>query len=240
MKRLIPVIFAEMVTALVPPTALLAQSAATPQSQNQTAQSAQAGQQGPSYKDTVKWIQDNIKLAGTPGSSTQQELHPTLDRTETVTDTLSGTSYEVNIDGCNSLTFILTQTENASGGISSVTTFHIKVPFESILGFFTENKDQPHVGIVVKAGSGSIGSDTTMTDKDGTTISKDPPTPISAKNAPIALVSAEIDESGVSPYVPIGYSKSGSEDAAPHMTAALSHLVDICKNHPEQAPKSLF
>jgi len=31
-----------------------------------------------------------------------------------------------------------------------------------------------------------------------------------------------------------------AEDVAPHMVNALQHLVEICKEHPEQAPKSLF
>src|ERR1700691_1794470 len=68
-----------------------------------------ADQQGPSYKDTVKWIQDNIKLAGTPASSDQKETVGQRYLHETENDSSRGLSYSIVIDGCNSLNITSTE-----------------------------------------------------------------------------------------------------------------------------------
>jgi hypothetical protein len=198
--------------------------------------------EGPSYKDTVQWIQEHIKLAGTPPSSKQHDS--SNHRTEN--DSSSGSSISIAFDGCSGLTITGTEKSqititNPSGppdNFSGANIYHYHVPFASIVGFAIYEKSDPNVGIMVKDGAASMSDEETSTDSDGVTISNNSPrTPITTKND--TQFAATFD-GGVAPFVSIPYTKPVSEDAAPHMTEALKHLVDVCQNHPEQAPKSLF
>jgi len=234
MRRFCPFIFAVMVTVCWLPMLLQAQSPA--------AQSTD--QEGPSYKETVQWIQDNIKLAGSPPSSKQDDGPVERFLRQTENNSSSGLSYSITFDGCNSFTITSTRTSQATvtnptgpaDNYSSVSISHYKVPFTSLIGFLDYDKRKPIIGVLVKEGGATMSAEETDTDKDGPTTSNIPPTPITIKNDQDRAFS----DGELVPFIYVPYSKPGSEDAAPHMTAALSHLVDICKNHPEQAPKSLF
>jgi hypothetical protein len=193
-------------------------------------------QQGPSYKDSVKWIQDNIKLAGTPASSKRNETNYSAEE-----DSSEGKSFAVVVDGCRSL--LVTSTESTHQGVtysngsapqnySNTETIRFKIPFASILGFTVYNKISHQVGITIKDGEASYSAN----DTGSVTSSSTPETPMTTKNvSPLAYYY------GIQvPAVFIPYEKVGAEDAVPHMNTALQHLVDVCKNHPEDAPKSLF
>jgi hypothetical protein len=216
--------------------------------QNQTAEVTPAEKdtdQGPSYDDTVKWIQDNIGLAGTPPSSKQKD-----DSAMATTKSSSGISYSIAVDGCKNLTvirmeklhFTMTPHQYASAGFVDTTdTMRFKLPFSSILSVDGHTQ---RVFIRVKDG-GTFSEDVTNVDENG------PQPPIS--NPPEPLNNTTFFEGSTKTgrwtatgmwggilNVLLDYNNPGAEDAPPHMGVALQHLVDVCKNHPEQAPKQLF
>ncbi|MGB8542962.1 MAG: hypothetical protein WCD49_15130 [Candidatus Acidiferrales bacterium] len=210
---------------------------------------ASAADQSPSYDDTVKWIQDNISLAGAPASSSQHNGNIT-----TTNSSSDAVTYLFTVDGCKSMTFTriegtqTTQTHHFGSGlaagtepppnhISSATKWRFKIPFSSVVGFTLFDKSDPGVGIMIKDGAGTLSGESSYADNDGPQTSITAPVPITTVNFRHNL--AATSDGGVAPFVLIGYSNPDAEDAIPHMTAALKHLVDICKANPK-AGKDLF
>ncbi len=214
-----------------------------------------AASQGPSYNDTVKWIQDNISLAGAPPSSIKALGDHALIKS-------NGKLYTLALDGCRSLTLTVTSSgsitdlddpANSSTNDATVVNVRYRMPLESILSVAwfnsSSNSQQSSIDMqtgktykltagitfVVNNGVASVSSDTTHTDDSP---SSSPPVPLTTKNvySPTNVTTDATPE----PMIIVEYSKPGTEDAPEHMTSALRHLLDICKNHPEQAPKSLF
>ena len=233
------------------------------------------GNGGPSYADTLKWIQGNIKAAGIPSANgNRTQKGPTFVCTSrendgtcasgyhdpngyTVTSTDTGTRYSIKTDGCSSLIitaserfkFASTDTGGRSKSDSSWTTTHWRFSFASIDQIaispqkvqLPENCDMSHpigspdpppctpeygwaVYILMQDQSGTYD----VSDSFGSHISGQ----LTVQNS-----------SGLPNGKPgsiIFFGIPGAEGVAPHMMNALKHLVEICKKHPEQAPKSLF
>ena len=205
--------------------------------------------QGPSYGDTVKWIKDNISLAGTPPSMAQ-----VLGGSATIRN--NGTVYAIAFSGCSSLTLTDTSTGSFAGtddnNDSNVTNIRYQIPLASILSVANVDSNSSLVApdeqnettyrltagiaIAVKNGATRVSADTTHT-------SGQPPTssPLAPLTTATVYPPTNVTKDAIpNPIIVVQYTKPGSEDAPQHMVTALQHLVDICKNHPEQAPKSLF
>jgi hypothetical protein len=211
--------------------------------------------QGPSYDDTVKWIKDNISLAGTLPSQVNAVGNHVLIKS-------NGKLYTLGLDGCKSLTLTMTLSgsitdlgdpTDASTNDATVVNVRYRIPLESILSVTWLNSNSNNqlssfdvqtgakykltggIAIAVSNGVASVSQDTTDTAGSPTS---NPPVPLTTKNVyPPTNVTTDATPE---PIIIVEYAKPGSEDAPEHMTSAIRHLLDVCKSHPEQAPKSLF
>ncbi len=179
----------------------------------------------------------------------------------TVTDSMV---YSIRIDGCNSL--LVTR----KGGDIHWTTYesdmnsrqwvpkrldtlagtqHVTIP---ILAVASVTGDDRSGLVVVHAGRSGVKSET---DYPGSGPAKEVPYSPDGRPKQEQLNAAfnagfngqDLSDPSTYSEVPAGaalniiwFSSPAFTSEAPHMASALQHLVDICKTHPEQAPKSLF
>jgi hypothetical protein len=104
---------------------------AADKSKDQAAASDQAqasADQGPSYEDTAKWIQDHIQDAGIPGWT---------DNTKDYSTTYDDETYGVKFDGCNAIHLLFnTHTHTAASdpdlNADSTVNYDIKIPLKGV------------------------------------------------------------------------------------------------------------
>ena len=150
-----------------------------------------------------------------------------------------GARYSFEINGCSSIVVIRSETttlttvntdppspgaDNLNGSSTQTDAIRFVMPIGSVLGFTIDDKHgQPRIDVMLKDGEAS------------TSINSVEPVKMTITNwSPITFNNAWV------PFVALDYDKPGAQDSIPHMIAALRHLVDVCREHPEQAPKDLF
>ena len=222
------------------------------------AATSQADSSGPSFDDTVKWIQDHIGEAGFPETTdtwheliTKNDDAPyavhfngcvmqlSLSTHSHVTDTQPlHPGDQTEMDYSNNVTFKL-PLDKLEERVQSWPNL-VKPPwqnsysnvngaFPAVIVFFSEQQ----AGSV--SGSWSTNDDTSA-DK-GTHTFVDKPIGYGDWTSPaVNGFGNAITIHGM----PIMYTRPGTEDATPHMAAALNHLIDLCKRNPNQGAKDLF
>jgi hypothetical protein len=116
-------------------------------------QSQPSPDQGPSYDDTTKWIQDHIQDAGIPGWT---------DNSKDLSTTYDDETYGIKFDGCNAIHLLFnthnhTTASDPSDNSDSATAFDIKIPFKGI------NRQGPNgVGAIIGEFSNPVDELTNM------------------------------------------------------------------------------
>lgn len=242
-------------------------AASSPQAQPATANT------GPSYSQTVQWIQNRIREVGLPGNAvghtadtfvcTSRDNFGACNDGHHVENGLntnsseSGLQFQFEIDGCSTIAIIegnhsqLTMhdaDESAPGNGTSTNGWvtRYKLPFSSIGDISAvqimppDLRDHSHpigatdtlpplsptwaISIALKDDSATYTIN--MNDSEYGSSSHTGPIPTEA--------------GATNPSVYIWFGMLGNEDLLPHFKNALEHLLQVCRDHPEQAPKPLF
>ncbi len=201
-----------------------------------------AATNGPSYSDTVAWIQAHLHDAGTPGQTVNclSGSCPGTPDGITVTDPQR---YDIHIDGCDSVTIHSRTGEHASAAsgkevYDNVSDETLTVPFRAVASFSGDN-----AGVVrVTAAEPGIKDET---DYPGSESAEQ--IPLVRGSYTVAQANRLLEQKSFYSMLLKGddasvltFSSPGTASEAPHMANALNHLVQICKEHPEQVPKSPF
>lgn len=242
----------------------------------QVASSENSG--GPSYADTVKWIQEHIKLAGIPGGTSEFNIPGAgTVRPKSYTEKYDDQQYALKINGCSSMDLIITSHmrmidpdpdpgDNPVTDSSRIAEYRI-----SLAGPASENPNTwGDVGVGVQTDTHapterdeinpdapvhnvefifkrdlvtlSFSNDNGPT-KDGisilnqTSISFNDPRPDPHYEAWNQYVGVALPGRKA---VRISYGKPGTEDEPDHMAKALQHLITLCRQSPDAAPKDIF
>jgi hypothetical protein len=230
--------------------------------QDQPSQVAQpAKDKGPSYEDTVKWVQDHIGEAGFPASSEGPGKHG-------LSFASDDTPYTVKFDGCDMRLSIATHmhttdsspvggkaendmtadsTQSWSFGLhlgqlkfvaGAVQNLPVQLGSPTTVG--NGDRNFPTIVIALPENGGGATWSQTFTDTD-TSNSVAPP----IVNKPLGTwwPATTIYTQGIPMTlrgIQITYARPGTEDAPQHMISALKHLIDLCKENPNAGPKDLF
>jgi hypothetical protein len=217
---------------------------------------------GPGYQETISYITDKILQAGIPGSSS----HGKHDSTYVADDV----KYSITVNACESMTVVskaglhVDDPSDAPSHQDSFTTVSMRIPFRSVAmiqvaetgasepkifsthtmtenpnngatfadGFSTGMWNMKLFGLGNGGGEAGDGwhdvvyvvvKDGVVAQSTGTDIS---PTVTRIKpDVPVAIAPF---------FLP------GTGETSTHVAKAIRHLVDLCINHPEQAPKETF
>ncbi|HVI10756.1 MAG TPA: hypothetical protein VND65_20870 [Candidatus Binatia bacterium] len=217
---------------------------------------------GPSYEDTIKWIEGHIGESGFPTTTSKSHLGLVF--------TVSDAPFAMKFDGCDMRLSLAMQLHTAdtsplqgkaendmTGNQTSSITFNLhlarvgvvsepqNLPVQGGIARLIDeqylNKNFPTVVVEgVDAGAGTFSDSQTTTDSN-----TELPQPIF--NRPIAentMVPFRVFSGyGVGRLVKgiqITYARPGTEDSPKHMINALQHLIDLCKENPNAGPKDLF
>jgi hypothetical protein len=215
---------------------------------------------GPSYEDTVKWIQDHIGESGFPA---------TTESGSGLVFTSADAPFGMKFDGCDMrLSFAMqlhtadtspvggkAENDMTSDSSSSVTfSLHLaklgvvsatqSLPFQGLSSLMPSqyvNKNFPTVVIEgVDAGAGTFSDTRATTDS---TMVLNPPIidrPIASNTLVPVRVFVGFGVGKLVKGLEISYARPGTEDSPKHMINALQHLIDLCKANPEAGPKELF
>jgi hypothetical protein len=237
---------------------VIAVSAIVVSAQDQTNQSPK--DKGPSYEDTVKWIQDHIGESGFPS---------TTESGSGLVFTTADAPFGIKFDGCDMrLSFAMqlhtadtspvggkAENDMTSDSSSSVTfNLHLaklgvvsdtqSLPFQGLSGLIPSqylNKNFPTVVIEgVDAGAGTFSDTRTTTDP---TVVLNPPIidrPIASNTLVPVRVFVSFGVGKLVKGLEISYARPGTEDSPKHMINALQHLINLCKANPDAGPKELF
>jgi hypothetical protein len=238
---------------------ILAVAAIPVSAQDQTNQSPK--DKGPSYEDTVKWIQDHIGDAGFPASSKSPGRFG-------VAFASDDTPYTVKFDGCDMRLSISVRTHttdtspvggkaenDVSGDSTESWSFNVHLArldgvigstqiLPSQLGSPTPAAyaDQNFPTVVIMFpdnGGGATWSQTTTS----TNTSFDPAPPIIDKPLGTWWPVTKTVTQGIvynAHAIQITYARPGAEDSPQHMIKALKHVIDLCKANPDAGPKDIF
>lgn len=254
---------------------LLAEVGPGPSASQPSAASPSAGNSnGPSYADTVKWIQEHIKAAGIPGGTQQSGSYTTV---------YDDQQYALKENGCSSLDLVITShwhmtdsqpspgenpliddytrsadyrislagpaSEDASGwgdaGVGVHTDTHAPTerdelnPDAAVRNVeFTFKVDRVTLSFSNK---GNQSSDNLARDGisilNQTSLSVNNPAPDPHYEAWNEFVGAALPGRKA---VRISYGMPGTEDEPDHMAKALRHLITLCRQNPDAAPKDIF
>lgn len=223
---------------------------------------------GPSYQETVHWIQDHIKLAGIPGGNEQDHGFST---------SYSDQEYMLKVNGCSSIDLIITShyqmTDMDDNSQSSFTrTADYRIPLVAPQGIDADNRgviklatdlhqptepnafhsEIPVPGVefifnkdVVSLSFANSGSDSGLNlSKQNVSVFRESVIPSPNGNLPDPHYEATNQSLGfvIPGYkaVRISYGKPGTSDEPQHMVKALEHLITLCTQNPDAAPKELF
>jgi hypothetical protein len=215
---------------------------------------------GPSYQDTVKWIQDHIADAGFPQVTETDrkyglvtayadaaysikfngcDMHLTLAEHEHTTDTTPvHADDQTDSDTSMSATFVLPM-----GGISIPSAQMVRPQewTQSVLSKDYVRATLSTVTIVLPdSGIGTVSYSWSTTDESvepkSNKFSNKAITTGMFPTSVLNVVAGYATRLGIQ----ISYARPGTDDAAQHMAKALSRLHEICKDDPNQAPKDLF
>lgn len=213
---------------------------------------------GPSYEDTVKWIQDHIGEAGFPART---------DNMGTLIHAYDDESYSVKFDGCEmrlSIAGHAHTTDTApAGGIASNDMTHdssfsvsFSFPLGGLMGIAIPQNlriqdyfpvisswymDKTFPAAVIRLPDTGAGTFSSTADL-GPDVSVGEPIvnkPIKAGFFPLTVTNAAgslVTIQGIE----ISYGRPGTEDAPKHMSSAIYHLIELCKENPSAGPKDLF
>lgn len=253
-KNLLQNCMKAQIAARSTPTPAATASAPAPQ---QPSSPAAATNDGPSYADTVKWIQEKMKLAApAPQTMSSPGLEQAVSHSETV-----------QFDGCNSFTItyidkdVINDLDKPSNSDVSENHIEYRLPVSSIVSVLPDAWS-PRTGIihgvlfVVLPNSVSWHAWTTDDNPSsqhagGNSESSgidDGSGADATKSGLDQVHDAVVNANGVQANpaysndttVYLGFSQPGVQDIPTHMVAAFKHLIQVCKEHPEEAPKSLF
>lgn len=214
---------------------------------------------GPSYEDTVKWIQDHIGEAGFPARN---------DNGKTLTYAYDDESYNVKFDGCDMRLGIAGHVHitdlSPAGGIASNDmsgdssfTLSFSLPLGKLYGWTPPQNlkvqdyfpvisssymDKAFPAVVIRLPEEGVGTFSETADLANVSNGQDPPIvnkPIKSGFFPLTITNVA---GGSVPIhgIEISYGRPGTEDIPRHMMNALYHLIELCKENPNAGPKDLF
>lgn len=201
---------------------------------------------GPSYNNTVAWITAHVGQAGVPAANTTKV---TPDGTQTTT-----TRFSVTFDACNTFTvnwqqnntiqysFNVTppQPQTEISRMSSSFQFNFKH-----VTFIDHSRDAPpEISFGALDGVGYWQFH--LQSNDPTMVTPDYEGNLDSNTLDLKKFKddgGQLFYNASGPLIPgisLPFALPGADDLAPHVFAAFQHLAEICKDHPEEAPKSLF
>jgi hypothetical protein len=232
--------------------------------QNQSPQPTQKAQaeaqppkdKGPSFEDTEKWIQDHIGDSGFPAVARPANGAG-------LAFSYDDAPYVIKFDGCDMHLSIATHThttdttpinaqdDNSRDTSSSlsftlplgklVDVWSMPLPVQDYVGQVApgSGRDVPSVFMQLPD-AGGVGTFSTVTTSTGmTTLPPVNNKRIEAGYLPMKVCNV-LGGCRTVQGIPISYVRPGTDDAPPHMAKALKHLVEICRENPDSAPKDLF
>jgi tetratricopeptide (TPR) repeat protein len=175
---------------------------------------------GPSYDQTVAYLSDKFQQAGKPGFT-----HVKAGTGGGMTTVDGGTKYSISVPSCNNMTItsINTQTyddphDEQSRYSKADDTITLVVPFSSVASVTAADNI-----VLIVAKDAGIKKSTMFTATNPRDSYDDTWVPTAGQN--IELVAFQIP---------------GTGETSTHVAKAIQHLMEICVNHPEQAPKEMF
>lgn len=241
---------------------------------------------GPSYAETVKWIQEHIKRAGIPAFGTT----PATNSQKFMALSFSPYEYDAQIDGCNSVTVTITFSQyfdayddesRSSQRDTTAITVTTVIPVQSAQIFFSDtNVDAKWLpqraadtsfqwiadGTQVKVSwlnaiKDSMGNQAAKYWVALTPVQSNPKTDGVYSDTRGAVFVVPKDQgirvtrvanpSEDPPMIPpqpqvdipldiLEFQNPGSEGENAHMAKALQHLITLCRQNPNAAPKDVF
>jgi len=235
---------------------LLAESGAPSGSTSIPVQTSATGTgSGPSYDDTVKWIRGSIGQSGfTGGTDTHgQEV-----------DVEADAPYTIKFDGCNVdlgiASHLRSTRPDGSDPEDFTLSFDFYVPLGKVIGVnarpswsfwgmegvygLKDNATYPAVVIIMPddVGTYSVYNKGYNDTADGVWRNSGPIPAGDPQNGRVWNFPKATNIRGqpINKTVAILYGRPGTDDLPTHMAAALQHMVEICRDHPDQVTKPLF
>jgi len=220
-------IAAQLAPAPAPPTGTVA----PPQPTSQPA----ATNDGPSYADTVKWIQANISKAGDPSMNWTKEYSGADVYT-------SSQQYLMQFNGCDSMTVSIV---HYAGDSDNHSHLQVDFVFPVLSTEFGVPSASPFVSVQIENGEitwheSSFPDSTNQIHADGTVPAHVTNSITEWKEFTDTTGSFFLHADYMNPGLSIPFNSAGAQTIPSHMVAALNHLVELCKDHPELVPKTAF
>lgn len=246
LRFLIPAIMLCAVSALAQPSKPLPRGVTA----SDTPESKLAS--GPTYKETVDFLIDKLQQAGIPGNTDHGRHGATYVRDDA--------KYSINVESCDSITITTSTASHVDDPndtpthTDGVEILSMRIPFKSVqvqrlyngltpTVFSTHTITQnPNNGIDLADGIGI--SRWHMPDFSNDANGKwDDSVFIVATDSGVTQKLTDGSSNPLKPNVPltvVSFWLPGTGATSTHVAMAIRHLVDICVNHPEQAPKEMF
>lgn len=215
---------------------------------------------GPSFDETVKWIQSHISEAGFPAQTTSDNKHGLV-------FTYAEAPYSVHFDGCV-MQLSLSEhwhskdtspvSRDDQTDTDSYMNMKLNLPLDKLVSADSgvlqpqdwempdidsgySSRTLPTVAIVLpQGGAGTTTYSWSTTDETYTQKS------IVFTDKPITSGAFVVTQTNGFGYrmqkdgIEISYARPGTEESPAHMAKALNHLIELCKQNPQQGTKDIF
>lgn len=191
----------------------------------------------PSYAETLEWIQTHIREAGDPRNNS----HPCPGCTWSQ-------KYLISFDGCSTMTIsVVNHRTYPPGGIYPTSDINFEEDFAFPIPSTKINRDDTGAWVHLDPSMDGLlmWREVGVPDSIRTTHRASIPNRVkdlsdwkAFMDAGGSFAAGPDDTSG--PGVAIPFELLGTEDVAPHFVNAVDHLLEICRDHPDEVPKAAF